>query len=45
MPNQKEIAIKGIHYVQEDSAHEIGVALTDLVRGLRKQTAVRAGAL
>jgi hypothetical protein len=45
MPNQKEIAIKGIHYVQEDSAHEIGVALADSVRGLRKHTAVRAGAL
>jgi haloalkane dehalogenase len=44
-PNQKEIAIKGIHYVQEDSAHEIGVALADFVRGLRKHTAVRAGAL
>jgi haloalkane dehalogenase len=35
-PNQKQIRIKGIHFVQEDSAHEIGVAVADFVRGLRK---------
>ena len=35
-PNQKENAIKGIHFVQEDSAHEIGAAVADFVRGLRK---------
>lgn len=34
-PNQREVTVKGIHYVQEDSATEIGLALRDFVRGLR----------
>jgi haloalkane dehalogenase len=34
-PNQQEITVKGIHYVQEDSPGEIGQALQDWVRGLR----------
>ena len=34
-PNQTEITIRGIHFVQEDSAHEIGAAVADFVRGLR----------
>ena len=34
-PNQTEVVVKGIHFVQEDSAAEIGAALADFVRGLR----------
>ena len=34
-PNQKEVTVKGIHFVQEDSPAEIGAALADFVRGLR----------
>jgi haloalkane dehalogenase len=34
-PNQKEITVKGIHFVQEDSAAEIGAAVANFVRGLR----------
>ena len=34
-PNQTEVAVKGIHFVQEDSAAEIGAAVADFVRGLR----------
>jgi haloalkane dehalogenase len=26
-PNQREVTVKGIHYVQEDVPHEIGTAL------------------
>jgi haloalkane dehalogenase len=37
-PNQKEITVKGSHFVQEDSAAEIGAAIADFVRGLRKKT-------
>jgi haloalkane dehalogenase len=33
-PNQREVAVAGIHYVQEDSPKEIGVALRDFVLGL-----------
>jgi haloalkane dehalogenase len=33
--NQTEVAVKGIHFVQEDSAAEIGAAVSDFVRGLR----------
>jgi len=35
-PNQKEITVKGRHFVQEDSPAEIGAALADFVRGLRQ---------
>jgi haloalkane dehalogenase len=34
-PNQREVTVKGIHYVQEDSPTEIGLALQDFVRGVR----------
>jgi haloalkane dehalogenase len=33
-PNQKEITVKGIHFLQEDSPHEIGMALQDFMRSL-----------
>jgi haloalkane dehalogenase len=34
-PNQTEITVPGIHFVQEDSPHEIGEAVADFVRRLR----------
>ena len=34
-PNQKTVTIQGTHYVQEDSAPEIGAALANFVRSLR----------
>jgi haloalkane dehalogenase len=34
-PNQQEVSVKGIHYLQEDSPVEIGRALHDWVRALR----------
>jgi len=34
-PNQTEVTVKGIHYIQEDSPAEIGQALREFVRGLR----------
>jgi haloalkane dehalogenase len=37
-PNQKEITVKGIHFVQEDSATEIGAAVADFVRSLREKS-------
>ena len=33
-PNQTEVAVRGLHYVQEDSPHEIGTALADWYGGL-----------
>lgn len=33
-PNQTEVTVKGIHYVQEDSPHEIGEALAGFVKRL-----------
>jgi haloalkane dehalogenase len=36
-PNQKEVTIKGIHFVQEDSAAEVGAAVANFVRALRKR--------
>jgi len=30
-PNQQEVSVKGIHYIQEDSPTEIGTALQDFV--------------
>jgi haloalkane dehalogenase len=32
-PNQKEVSVKGLHFIQEDSPHEIGTALDSFVRG------------
>jgi haloalkane dehalogenase len=34
-PNQSEITVKGRHFLQEDSPHEIGAALADFVRQVR----------
>jgi len=33
-PNQREVTVKGIHFVQEDSPHEIGQAIADWYRSL-----------
>jgi haloalkane dehalogenase len=33
-PNQQEIAVKGIHFIQEDSPAEVGSALQSFVRGV-----------
>ena len=32
--NQEEITVPGIHFVQEDSPHEIGAALANWIEGL-----------
>ena len=37
-PKQKEITVKGSHFIQEDSPHEIGGAVADFVRSLRDGT-------
>jgi haloalkane dehalogenase len=34
-PSQTELTVKGIHFIQEDSAAEIAAAVPNLVRGLR----------
>jgi haloalkane dehalogenase len=34
-PNQVEVTVPGIHFIQEDSPHQIGRAVADFVRGLR----------
>lgn len=34
-PNQREVRVKGIHYIQEDSPVEIGTALSGFVRDIR----------
>ncbi len=31
-PNQREVTVKGLHFIQEDSPHEIGAALADWYR-------------
>jgi haloalkane dehalogenase len=33
-PNQTEVAVRGLHFVQEDSPHEIGAAVAEFVRRL-----------
>ncbi|MGZ6195482.1 MAG: haloalkane dehalogenase, partial [Candidatus Binataceae bacterium] len=33
-PNQREVTVKGIHFVQEDSPHEIGAAIAGWYRAL-----------
>lgn len=38
-PNQREVTVKGIHYVQEDSPDEIGAALREFVLGLDREAA------
>jgi haloalkane dehalogenase len=37
-PNQTEISVSGVHFVQEDSPDEIGTAIAVFVRGLRAAT-------
>jgi haloalkane dehalogenase len=34
-PNQREVTVRGLHFIQEDSPHEIGAALASFVSGLR----------
>jgi haloalkane dehalogenase len=36
-PNQTEITVSGLHFVQEDSPHEIGQAVADFVKQLRRE--------
>jgi len=33
-PNQREVTVKGVHFIQEDSPHEIGAAIADWYRTL-----------
>lgn len=33
-PNQRGVTVKGLHFIQEDSPHEIGAALADWYRSL-----------
>ena len=33
-PNQSEVTVPGIHFIQEDSADEIGVAIAEWRAGL-----------
>jgi haloalkane dehalogenase len=33
-PNQREVTVRGVHFIQEDSPHEIGGALAEWYRGL-----------
>lgn len=35
-PNQTEVTVKGLHFIQEDSPHAIGAALADFVRNIRE---------
>ena len=35
-PNQREVTVRGSHFVQEDSPDEIGAAVADFVRELRR---------
>jgi len=37
-PNQVEAAVKGVHFIQEDSPDEIGEAVADFVKKLVKKT-------
>ena len=34
-PNQREVKVRGIHFIQEDSPHEIGAALQAFVASAR----------
>jgi haloalkane dehalogenase len=34
-PNQTEVTVRGLHFIQEDSPAEIGAALADFAKGLR----------
>jgi haloalkane dehalogenase len=35
LPKQREVTVKGLHHLQEDSPNEIGEALRDFVLGNR----------
>lgn len=35
-PNQREVKVRGIHFVQEDAPDEIGAALADFMAGVKK---------
>ncbi len=37
-PNQTEVTVKGSHFIQEDSPHEIGQAIANWYRGLTQTT-------
>jgi haloalkane dehalogenase len=37
-PNQREVTVKGVHCLQEDSPHEIGIALCEFVREVHAGT-------
>ncbi len=37
-PNQTEVTVKGLHFIQEDSPAEIGAAVSNFVRGLRSSS-------
>src|SRR5271170_5649975 len=39
-PNQEEVTIRGIHFVQEDSPQEIGLALARFIRQTRPASAI-----
>jgi haloalkane dehalogenase len=36
-PNQTELTLKGLHFIQEDRPTEIGEAVANFLRGLREQ--------
>ena len=40
-PNQEEVTVRGAHFVQEDSPHEIGEAVAAFVEKLRGKALVR----
>ena len=44
-PNQREVSVSGIHYLQEDSPAEIGMALQEFVRGLAVAPSPAGGSL
>ena len=35
LKNQREVTVKGAHFIQEDSPDEIGAAVADFVKELR----------
>jgi haloalkane dehalogenase len=41
-PNQQEVTVSGIHFIQEDSPHEIGSALAHFVRQTRPAAAIQS---
>jgi haloalkane dehalogenase len=39
-PNQREVKVRGIHFVQEDAPHEIGEALQAFVTDIQRSRAI-----